>query len=181
MRTATILAWGQIDWWPENLFRECCPCICLTLKLLSQLWLVVRDCVFIFSLTKESAKKKDRERWSWLCVPIHTHTCASSCAVHCCHGCAHAGCVVVLYLRVFERQCKRRRESRKGRREMLCANPYSLWRIQGHPFMFCQPAVNQFPIKVVLNSAVIPISSSRSRLAVSGALKQFPCLPSDLL
>lgn len=35
MRAATILARGQIDWWPENVFRGCCPCICLTLKLLS--------------------------------------------------------------------------------------------------------------------------------------------------
>lgn len=43
MRTATILAWGQIGRWPENLFTGCCPCICRTLKLLSQLWLVVRD------------------------------------------------------------------------------------------------------------------------------------------
>lgn len=187
MRTATILAWGQIDWWPENLFRGCCPCICLTLKLLSQLWLVVRDCVFIFSLTKESAKKRrESERWSWLCVPIHTHThtCFLVCWCALLSECVWVLCVLLLCLRVLERQCEWRgesRESRKGRREMLCANPYSLWRIQGHPFMFCQPAVNQFPIKVVLNSAVIPISSSRSRLAVSGALKQFPCLLSDLL
>lgn len=64
---------------------------------------------------------------------------------------------------------------------MLRANPYLLWRIQGHPFMFCQPSVNHCPIKVVLNSAVIPISSSRFRFTVSEVLRHFPCLSSDLL
>lgn len=73
------------------------------------------------------------------------------------------------------------REEKVRDRGMPCANPYSLWRIQGHPFMFCQPSVNQFPIKVMPNSAVIPISSSRFHYTVSEALKQFSLLLSDLL
>lgn len=92
------------------------------------------------------------------------------------------GCVCLcacLYVCVYLRD--REREEKARDREMLCANPYSLWRIQGHPFMFCQPSVIQFPIKVVLNSAVIPISSSRFHFTVSEALKQFSCLLSDLL
>lgn len=94
-------------------------------------------------------------------------------------------CVYLTDMRV-ERGKQGRRE-RDG--EMLCANPYSRWRIQGHSFMFCQPSVNQFPIKVVLNSAVIPISLLRfcfttttaPPLTVSEVLKHFPCLLSDLL
>lgn len=88
---------------------------------------------------------------------------------------------VCLCARVLVCLRAREREERMRDGEMLCANPYSLWRIQGHPFMFCQPSVNQFPIKVVLNSAVIPISSSRFHFTVSEALEQFSCLLSDLL
>lgn len=51
------------------------------------------------------------------------------------------------------------------------ANPYTLWRIQGHSFMFCQPPVKQFPIKALLNSAVIPITASQVHLTVSRVLK----------
>ncbi len=115
---------------------------------------------------------------SGVCSSVRVCVCVCFRGVICVHVCV---CVCV-----FERQWEWKGESRRGRREgergregeMLCANPYSLWRIQGHPFMFCQPSVNQFPIKVVLNSAVIPISSSRFRLTVS---EHFPCLPSDLL
>lgn len=72
--------------------------------------------------------------------------------------------LVVVRVRVYltDMRVERGKQGRRERDgEMLCANPYSRWRIQGHPFMFCQPSVNQFPIKVVLNSAVIPISLSR--------------------
>lgn len=158
MRTATILAWGQIDWWPENVFSGCCPCSCLTLKLLSQLWLVVRDSVLI------PPEKAEMEH---SCVSI-PHACVSTRSYRSVLGvCACVLCACVCL-----------KKSGGGRREgeMLCANPYSLWRIQGHSFMFCQPSVNQFPIKVVLNSAVIPMSSSRFRFTVPEALKHFPCV-----
>lgn len=135
MRTATILAWGQIDWWPENLFRGCCPCICLTLKLLSQLWLVVRDCVFIFSLTKESAeKRRESERWSWLCVPIHTHThtCVSWCAVRCCqsvcgfYACL-CGCVVFACAwKTVRVEGRKQRKQEREERDALCQSILAL-------------------------------------------------------
>lgn len=77
MRTATILAWGQIDWWPGNLFRGWRPCICLTLKLLSVLWLVVRDWVFTPTppppLPPLSLKRVRENR--------DTHVCVSPCDV----------------------------------------------------------------------------------------------------
>lgn len=162
MRTATILAWGQIDWWPENLFRGCCPCICLTLKLLSQLWRVVRDCVFLFFFPHWKKKKK-KQRWCTL-VAHSQHTrmwCVFQCSVR-----------MLPRLRHNANGCE---EAAEGG-EIMCANPYLLWRIQGHPFMFCQPSVNHFPIKGVLNSAVIPISSSCSHLTVSEVLKHLRCL-----
>lgn len=149
MRTATILAWGQIDWWPGNLFRGWRPCICLTLKLLSLLWLVVRDCVFIPpppTLAKESAGK---QRHPCMCFSLWCGFLSECAFVWCCVllcVCAHV-CLMEGW--------------RENAGEGESANPYSLWRIQGHSFMFCQPSVNQFPIKVLLNSAVIPIPVSR--------------------
>lgn len=65
----------------------------------------------------------------------HTEERVCVCAVH---PCSHQiGCV--------------------GGRETPCANLHPLWRIQGHAFMFRQPLVNQFPIKVVLDSAATPV------------------------
>lgn len=155
MRTATILARGQINWWPENLFRGCCPCICLTLKLLSRLWHVVRDCVFIF-FNPPSPLSLKRVWKSREGAVVYT----------CMRFCQSRLILVVVRVRVCVYLTDMRVErGKQGRRErdgeMLCANPYSRWRIQGHSFMFCQPSVNQFPIKVVLNSAVIPISLFR--------------------
>lgn len=57
------------------------------------------------------------------------------------------------------------------------ANLYKLWRIQGHPFMFCQPAVKQFPIKVVLNSSVIPIPASQFPPSTLGVFQHHPFSP----
>lgn len=160
MRAATILAWGQIDWWPENLFRGCCPCICLTLKLLSQLWLVVRDCVFIsFPSLKRESKRRDG---ALVCDDRHIYVFPR-------HVCSYQSAHRRVFVWVSDGE--RGRGERDG--EVLCANPYWLWRIQGHPFMFCQPSVNHFPIKALLNSAVIPISSSRFHLTVLEALKHF--------
>lgn len=106
---------------------------------------------------------------------VDTHVCVSPCSV-----CS--------YQSVCLRESRRGRRKREcvREREMLCANPYLLWRIQGHSFMFCQPSVNQFPIKAALNSAAIPIPSPRFRLTVSEVLKHFPPHPptrltSDLL
>lgn len=58
----TILAWRQINWWPVNLFRGFCPCICLTLKLLSSIsgFLYVTVCSFLpppqFALEKAETR-----------------------------------------------------------------------------------------------------------------------------
>lgn len=54
------------------------------------------------------------------------------------------------------------------------ANLYKLWRIQGHPFMCCQPAVKHFPIKAVLNSAVIPIPASQFGSTTLGVFEHHP-------
>lgn len=62
---------------------------------------------------------------------------------------------------------------------MLPANPYFL--SQGHSFMFCQPTVNQFAIKALPNSALIPTSSSCFPLTLSEVLVLLPHLLSDLL
>lgn len=103
MRTATILAWGQIDWWPENVFRGCCPCICLTLKLLSQLWLVVRDSVLI------SPPKKQRGS---------TRVCRYPCM--CFHVWCVCSCRSVPGLYVFVCVCVFERVEEGGERERCC-------------------------------------------------------------
>lgn len=110
------------------------------------------------------------------CVCVRACVCVSVCVPLC----DERTCACMFVCSNVSKRESRRARRERGREEQ-CANPYSLWRIQGHPFMFCQPSVNQFPIKVVLNSAVIPISSSRFPLTVSEVLKQFPCLFSDLL
>lgn len=174
MRTATILAWGQIDWWPENLFRECCPCICLTLKLLSlhSGLSYVTVCsstppppihahTYTHFPVKESVR---RQTHSCVAIPTYVFLPVMCIPVSVC-VCAMDGCVCVR-----ARACVWE-SGREKAGEGESANPYSLWRIQGHSFMFCQPSVNQFPIKVVLNSAVIPIPSSRFRLTVSGVFR----------
>ena len=94
MRTGTILARGQIDWWPENLFRGCCPCISLTLKfflstLACRTWLClqcfsqkmygVREC--------ESVRERERERervqhMYWICFFC---VCLEKCLCVCRH------------------------------------------------------------------------------------------------
>lgn len=162
MWTATILAWGQIDWWPGNLFRGWRPRICLTLKLLSVLWLVVRDCVHphtTTTLTKDSVRK---QRHPCMCVSLWCGF-LSECVFVCTHVCLMEGWT-----------------ENAGEGEI--ANPYSLRRIQGHSFMFCQPSVNQFPIKVLLNSAVIPIPASRLFASLFQLrFKHPPMFPSDLL
>lgn len=80
-----------------------------------------------------------------------THVCVSPC---------DAGSYQSVFLCVHTHVCLMEGWTENAG-EGAIANPYSLWRIQGHSFMFCQPSVNQFPIKVLLNSAVIPIPASR--------------------
>lgn len=115
MRTATILARGQIDWWPGNLFRGCCPCICLTLKLLSQLWLVLRACVFIFPhCLGMGSKKKNKTK--------NPRSGAPFC--QCSHACVylHVVCAYLPVLCVFllflctesERGLKNNKERKRG-------------------------------------------------------------------
>lgn len=92
MRTATFLARGQIDWWPENVFSGRCPCICRTLKLLSRLWLVVRDSVLI------SPPKKQRGNtlvYVCMCVCVWTPMYVLHVACVFLSECARGVCVCV--------------------------------------------------------------------------------------
>lgn len=121
MRTATILAWGQIDWWPENLFSGCCPCICLTLKLLSQLWLVVRDCVFIsFPSLKRVWKRREG---ALVCVDTHVY-------VSLCHVGSYQSALGYLCLFGCVSVCLRDREKeereRERRRDPMCQSILAL-------------------------------------------------------
>lgn len=62
MRTATILAWRQINWCPVNLFRGFCPCICLTLKLLPSIsgFPYVTVCSFLPPPQRAKARRESR-------------------------------------------------------------------------------------------------------------------------
>lgn len=107
---------------------------------------------------------------TWLCVhpppslkrvreSRDTLVCVSPCDVDS-YQCAFVWCCVCASVCVCAHVCLME-GWRENAGEGESANPYSLWRIQGHSFMFCQPSVDQFPIKVLLNSAVIPIPVSR--------------------
>lgn len=84
---------------------------------------------------------------------------------------AHASLpVLYVHARLYFCVCTRGSE-----REGACL--YQLWGIQGRPFMFCQPAVKQLPIKAALNSAVIPIPASQfgvHHFGMEGGVKHQP-------